>query len=104
MKECLDKIPSYEELKNSEENMHYYIFEICGSIQVAITCKEDGEKNIALDYYEHGYLQNFNFECNGKYITLNKLYPLNKKNYELIIKQIRAIKEELLNIINNFEV
>lgn len=94
----MKKLPSYEEIKQLDDKfMHsIQVFHLFGSGYLKITIRDDGD-TIALDYLEKGFLQDlFYIPKEYEYIKLNKLYKLNKKNYNLILKQIKYIQKRIL--------
>ena len=89
-------IPTYEELKQNKEERSYWLFEcLCGG-QFILTINEDGQHNIALDYFDGCNLGSIFRNFNSNY-DFNTLYKFNKKNYEGLVKLYKTMLRTLLN-------
>lgn len=91
----VDDIPTYEELKQIKEEYTYSLYcpIIGGYFRIKIN--EDGEKNIALDYLEGGFLAYIHRNFNSKY-SFSHLYKFNKKNYAGLIKLYKEMLSKML--------
>ena len=64
----MNNIPTYEELKEIKTYKTYDIFFPVFGGYFRLTVNEDGERNIAMDYLEGGYLSNIIRNFNSEYI------------------------------------
>lgn len=107
MKEWLNEIPAYEDLKKLDKSKEYVfnVFDICGSGYLRFTYNEDFLGKISIDYMEGGFLHNLGLPIRHKTkIIENIFYNTNKKNYNDILKFIKLVKEAiLLNLNGHFE-
>lgn len=93
-------IPTYEELKKLPKDEYYKwkLFNICGSCFLRFTYNEDCENKISVDYMEDGCLHSLNLPIYSKTTMVeNRLYPLNKTNYNKLIKFIEVVREAIKN-------
>lgn len=99
--EELDKFPKYDELKKLNKNYEYeYNFpEIIGTGYLRFTYNEDLRGDISLDYLENNFLTSIYL----KDFELNTFYKLNKKNYDLIIKAINDVINQIINNLNEYK-
>ena len=83
-------IPTYEELKQIKEYKVYLLYFPSIGGYFRLTLNEDGERNIAIDYLENGYLSyiNYNFKSNYRF---SHLYKFNKKNYNKLVKMYKEM-------------
>lgn len=106
MNKRLDKFPTYEELKelNKEYEYYYDIANMWGSGYLRFTYNEDYEGKISIDYLEGGFIHNIHLPIYNKTkIIENKLYNLNKKNYNDIVKYIELVYKALNDCISEFQ-
>lgn len=85
-------IPNYDMLKAEKKYKTYTLYTPVFGGYVRLTINEDGEKNIALDYIEGGYLTGVAYGHKNDY-CVNKLYKLNKKNYNGLMTLYRMLLE-----------
>lgn len=105
MKEWLDTMPSYEELKklNKEKEYVYKIFRITYGSYLRFTYNEELNGKISVDYIQDGYLHGLGLPIRHKTkIIENIFYNLNKKNYNDILKFIELVREAIIKNINGF--
>ena len=102
MKKVRYGIPTYQEIKGlSLDNEYIYkVINCIGSGYFRITYNEDFNKQISLDYIEHGYLHS----CfiNSEFI-INKLYPFNKNNFTKMINTIPIIKQAIIDKLEEYK-
>lgn len=100
----MNNIPSYEELKEIKTYKTYNIFFPIFGGYFRLTINEDGERNIAIDYLEGGYLSSIIRKFDSNY-SFSKLYKFNKKNYEGLVRlykqMLKAAYKELGEQIEN---
>lgn len=89
-----DDIPTYEELKQIKEEKTFSLYYPMIGGYFRLKINEDGNKNIALDYLEGGFLAYIHRNFKSKY-QFSHLYKFNKKNYEGLIKLYKEMLEKL---------
>lgn len=85
-----NKFPTYEEVKETDRFTEWRLFTPTIGGYFRLVTNEDGEKNIALDYLEGGYLRGIIYKFSETH-RLNHLYKLNKKNYTALMKMYKNI-------------
>lgn len=91
-------MPTYEELKALPKDKEYEfsLLKSAGSGYYRVTYNEYNSGKISLDYMEDKVLH-YDYTSGEDYgIFLNRLYPLNKKNYEKIVKTYNRKLDSLL--------
>lgn len=86
--------PTYEELKQIKEEKTFWLYESLIGGYIRLRINEDGEKNIALDFLDGGYLNYIHYRFKSNY-KFSHLYKFNKKNYEGLYK----LYKEFLNVL-----
>lgn len=95
-------IPSYEELKELKTHETFTLFMPIIGGYFRLSINEDGN-NISIDYLEGGYLSGIMRKIDSKY-KFNKLYKLNKVNYNgLIDLYKKLLKASYLEIKEEYE-
>lgn len=110
----VEPFPSYEQIKEDYQNIktdkdgnyeekHYDLFMLTVGGYFRLKINEDGNKTIALDYLEGGYLHGILTRLNQEY-RFNKLYPLNKTSYDGLYKlykeMVFRLKDEIDTVID----
>lgn len=101
------KMPLYEELKPIKEYHKFILYSPMIGGYFRLVINEDNRNNVALDYLEGSYLKSILLDFKSEY-QVNRLYKMNKKNYEGLVKLYSQIIEmmykDILNYIEEYKV